>query len=141
MPKKVIIDCDMGTDDAVALCISLFDNRLDIIALTATEGCVTAEQSNNNLQAIVGELDPDRYPRLGMAEAAENAPPVTTSYLYGNDGLGNAGFEVSKLQHLHSSEKLIIDCVRDNPGDVTIVCLGPLTNLAVHSGVIRPYRR
>lgn len=130
MPKKVIIDCDMGTDDAVALCMSLFDNRLDIIALTATEGCVTADQSNNNLQAIVGELDPDRYPRLGMAESAENAPPINTSYLYGKDGLGNAGFEVSKLQHLHPSEKLIIDCVRDNPGDVTIVCLGPLTNLA-----------
>ena len=130
MPKKVIIDCDMGTDDAVALCMSLFDSRLDIVALTATEGCVTADQSNNNLQAIVGELDPDRYPRLGMAAAAENAPPVTTSYLYGTDGLGNAGFEVSKLQHLHSSEKLMIDCVRDNPNDVTIVCLGPLTNLA-----------
>ena len=130
MPKKVIIDCDMGIDDAVALCVSLFDNRLDIVALTATEGCVTADQSNNNLQAIVGELDPDRYPRLGMAEAAENAPPVNTSYLFGTDGLGNAGFEVSKLQHLHASAKLIIDCVRDNPGDVTIVCLGPLTNLA-----------
>ena len=120
----------MGTDDAVALCMSLFDSRLDIVALTATEGCVTAEQANNNLQAIVGELDPDRYPRLGMARAAENAPAINTTYLYGSDGLGNAGFEVSKLQHLHPSEKLIIDCVRDNPGDVTIVCLGPLTNLA-----------
>ena len=37
---------------------------------------------------------------------------------------------MSKLQHLHPSEKLIIDTVRDNPNEVTIVCLGPLTNLA-----------
>ncbi len=130
MARKVIIDCDMGTDDAVALCLSLFDNRLDIVALTATEGCVTADQANNNLQAILAELDPDRYPRLGMAVAADDAPPINTSYLYGSDGLGNAGFEVSKLQHLHPSEKLIIDTVRDNPNEVTIVCLGPLTNLA-----------
>lgn len=130
MPRKVIIDCDMGTDDAVALCMSLFDSRIDIVALTATEGCVTAEQANNNLQAIVGELDPERYPRLGMATSAENAPPINTSFLYGNDGLGNAGFEVSQLQHLHPSEKLIIDCIRDNPDDITVVCLGPLTNLA-----------
>lgn len=120
----------MGTDDAVALCLALFDNRLEVLALTATEGCVDSQQANNNLQAILGELDPDRYPRLGMAVAAENAPPVNTSYLYGSDGLGNAGFEVSQLQHLHPSEKLIIDTVRDNPDEVTIVCLGPLTNLA-----------
>ena len=130
MSRKVIIDCDMGTDDAVALCMSLFDSRLDIVALTATEGCVNAEQANNNLQAILGELDPDRYPRLGMASPAENAPPINTSYLYGTDGLGNAGLEVSQLQHLHPSEKLMIDCVRDNPNEITIVCLGPLTNLA-----------
>ena len=130
MARKVIIDCDMGTDDAVALCMSLFDSRIEIVALTATEGCVTADQSNNNLQAILGELDPDRYPRLGMAVAAENAPPINTSYLYGTDGLGNAGFEVSQLQHLHPSEKLIIDSVRDNPNEITVICLGPLTNLA-----------
>jgi len=130
MPKKVIIDCDMGIDDAVALSMALFDSRLDIVALTATEGCVTAEQSNSNLQAILAELDPDRYPRLGMAEPTENAPPVNTSYLHGDDGLGNVGFEVSQLQHQHPSPKLIIDCVKDFPGDVTVVCLGPLTNLA-----------
>ncbi len=130
MSRKVIIDCDMGTDDAVALCMSLFDSRLEIVAMTATEGCVAAEQSNNNLQAIVGELDPERYPRLGMARPAENAPPINTAYLYGTDGLGNAGFEVSQLQHLHPAEKLIIDCVRDNPDEITIICLGPLTNLA-----------
>ncbi|MEM9412201.1 MAG: nucleoside hydrolase [Planctomycetota bacterium] len=130
MSRKVIIDCDMGTDDAVAICMSLFDTRLEIIGLTATEGCVTADQANNNLQAILGELDPDRYPRLGMAQPAENAPPINTSYLYGSDGLGNAGFEVSQLQHLQPSEKLIRDCVKDFPNQVTIICLGPLTNLA-----------
>ena len=69
MPRKVIIDCDMGIDDAVALCMLLFDQRLEVIAITATEGCVTANQANNNLQAIISELDPDRYPRLGMARS------------------------------------------------------------------------
>jgi purine nucleosidase len=130
MPRKVIIDCDMGTDDAVGLCLMLFDNRLDVLAITATEGCVTAEQANHNLQAIIAELDPARYPRVGNAQAAENAPPVDTRTLYGNDGLGNAGWEAPQLQHSHTSEKLIIDCVRANPEEVTIVCLGPLTNIA-----------
>ena len=130
MQRKVIIDCDMGTDDAVALCMALFDNRLEVLAITATEGCVNAEQANNNLQAIIAELDPERYPRLGMACCAEDAPAVDTRFLYGEDGLGNAGFEAMGLQRLHPAEKMIIDCVRANPGEVTVVCLGPLTNIA-----------
>lgn len=130
MVRKVIIDCDMGTDDAVALCMLLFDSRLDVVALTATEGCVNAEQANSNLQAIVGELDPGRYPRLGLASATENAPPVNTNWLYGEDGLGNCNLEVSAKQHVPVAEKTIIDAVRMDPGEVTIVCLGPLTNIA-----------
>lgn len=130
MARKVIIDCDMGTDDAVALCMALFDERLDILAVTATEGCVTADQATRNLQAIIGMLDPPRYPRLGAATPSDDAPPVNTTFLYGEDGLGNQGFEVSELQHLLPSEKLIGDCIRANPGDVTIICLGPYTNIA-----------
>lgn len=130
MPRKVIVDCDMGTDDAVALCMTLFDPRLEVVAVTATEGCVTANQANSNLQAILAELDPDRYPRLGMAKSADDAPPVDTRYLFGEDGLGNAGFESSHRQRALTSEKIIIDSVRANPEQVTILCLGPLTNLA-----------
>ncbi len=130
MARKVIIDCDMGTDDAVALCMALFDERVEILAITASEGCVTADQATRNLQAIIGMLDPPRFPRLGAATAAENAPPINTTFLFGRDGLGNSDFEVSELQHMQPSDKLIIDCVRAHPGDVTIVCLGPFTNLA-----------
>ena len=130
MPRKVIIDCDMGIDDAVALCMTLFDSRLDVLAVTATEGCVTAEQANNNLQAIVAELDPARYPRLGIATRTDDAPAVDTRYLYGEDGLGNAGFESLNRQHAITAEKLIIETVRAHPEEVTILCLGPMTNLA-----------
>lgn len=130
MPRKVIIDCDLGTDDAVGLCLTLFDSELEVLAVTATEGCVTADQANNNLQAIIAELDPARYPRMGLASRTDDAPAVDTRFLYGEDGLGNSGFEASQRQHAHSSDKLIIDCVRANPDEVTILCLGPLTNIA-----------
>lgn len=130
MTRKVIIDCDMGTDDAVALCMALFDEQLDILAVTATEGCVTAEQATRNLQAIIGMLDPPRFPRLGAASPADNAPAINTSFLYGSDGLGNTGFAISELQHMQPSDKLIVDCVRANPDDVSVICLGPCTNLA-----------
>ncbi len=130
MARKLIVDGDMGTDDAVALCMLLFDSRIELVGLTAVEGCVTADQANHNLQAIVSELDPARHPRLGMAVSATGAPPVTARHLYGDDGLGNSHFEIPSKQHLPAAEKLIIDLVRKSPGEVSILCLGPLTNLA-----------
>lgn len=130
MTRKLIVDGDMGTDDAVALCMLLFDSRIELLGLTAVEGCVTAEQANHNLQAIIAELDPSRHPRLGLAQSAAGAPPITGRHLYGEDGLGNTHFEIPSKQHLPSSEKLMIDLVRKSPGEVSILCLGPLTNVA-----------
>ncbi len=130
MSRKVIIDCDLGTDDAVALCLALFSSQIELLAVTACEGCVSSEQANNNLQAVVTQIDPPRYPRLGLAVPTAGAPPVSSTFLYGDDGLGNSNFPVSPLQHLHSADKVMIDLVRAHPGEVTVVCLGPLTNVA-----------
>ncbi len=55
---------------------------------------------------------------------------MTSTFLYGDDGLGNSDFPVSPLQHLHAADKVIVDLIRANPGDVTVLCLGPLTNVA-----------
>jgi purine nucleosidase len=130
MARKVIIDCDPGIDDAVALCLSLFDPRLDVVAVTAVAGNVIAEQATRNVQAIIDHLDPPRFPRIGTASAVDDVPAVDGSYLNGEDGLGNAGFEIARLHQQHLSDKLICDEVRAAPDEVTLLCLGPLTNVA-----------
>lgn len=130
MPRKVIIDCDPGIDDALALTLALFDPRLEVVAITAVAGNVPAERATLNVQAIVERLDPPRYPRLGAATAADDVPYTDGRHLHGPDGLGGVGLAVSKLARQHPAEKLICDEVRAAPGDITIVCLGPLTNVA-----------
>lgn len=131
MPRKVIIDCDPGIDDAVALAMALFDPRLEVVAVTAVAGNVPAERATLNVQAIIEQLDPPRYPRIGAATASDHAPSLNAKHIHGDDGLGNAGLQVSKLARQHLSEKLICDEVRSAPGEVTILCLGPLTNIAM----------
>ena len=105
MTRKVIIDCDPGIDDAVALSMALFDPRLDVVAVTATAGNVSAEQASRNVQAIIERLDPFRFPRLGSASPPKVVRAPQSLHMHGEDGLGNAGFVVSRLHHRHPSRR------------------------------------
>ncbi len=130
MARKVILDVDPGIDDAMAMCLALTDPEMDVVAVTAVAGNVPAAQATRNVQAIIEQLDPPRWPRLGAASDPDTGLSVDRKSLYGSDGLGDTSFVVAERQHLLPSEKVICDQVRDAPHEVTIVALGPLTNIA-----------
>ena len=128
-PRKLIIDCDPGIDDAVALTMALFDPRLEVVAVTAAGGNVAAEQATANLQALVAFLDPPRLPRIGAAsaDAVLHSRPYS---MHGADGLGGLDLPRVPLHGGHVSEKVIWECIKAHPREVTIVALGPLTNIS-----------
>lgn len=130
MTRKVIIDCDPGIDDAVALCMALFDPRLEVVAVTAVGGNVSPEQATRNVQAILDQLDPPRRPRIGCAGETANPLPADARHIFGNDGLGNNDFPCIEHHQRHPAEKVICDEVRAAPNQVTVVACGPLTNIA-----------
>ena len=129
MARKVILDVDAGVDDAVALCLALGDPSVEVLAVTATGGTVSPEQATLNVQAIVEQLDPPRWPRLGAA-SADQILRCDGRHLFGSDGLCGAHFAVAQRHHQHPSVKVICDEVRSAPGGVTIVTTGPLSNIA-----------
>lgn len=130
MARKIIIDTDPGIDDAVALTSALFDPRLEVLAVTATAGTVTADQATSNVASIISLLDPPRYPRIGKASPPEEASVSDDLFLNGPEGLGELVVGQPPRQHLPASEKVIAELLRKHPGEITLVCLGPLTNLA-----------
>ncbi len=128
-PRKVIIDCDPGIDDAVVIAMALFDPRLEVLAVTAVAGNVAAEQATANLQALVSFLDPPRLPRVGVAAADAPWTPRRSS-VHGPDGLGGIDIPRVPLHGGHPSEKVIWETIKANPREVTILSLGPLTNIS-----------
>ena len=129
MARKVIIDADPGIDDAVAITLALFDPDLEVLALTAAAGNTGAAQATKNVQTIVEQLDPPRWPRIGAAPE-DVALECDGRLLHGNNGLGNVEFPFAGLAKSHPSEKVLCDEVRAAPEEITVICLGPLTNIA-----------
>lgn len=128
MPRNVILLADPGIDGAFAIALALFDPDLNVLGLAATAGNVPAEQATKNVHIVVEQLDPPRWPRLGTALPVEY--DVDGTKLHGPAGLGNVEFPVVELHHAHPGDKLISDLVRQHPGEIAVVCLGPLTVLA-----------
>lgn len=131
MGRKVIIDCDPGIDDALAISLALWNPDIELLAITACAGTTDAEQATSNLLTLVEKLDPPMFPRLGTAlDPEQGAAVFNGALLHGDRGLGDANWEPVSRQHAVTSDKLIIEQLRAHPGEVTIVCTGPLTSLA-----------
>lgn len=130
MARKIIIDCDPGIDDAIALAIALYDPAVEVLAVTSVAGNATAEITAKNLQGIVEMLDPPKLPRIGVGEEPEQAVYATVPPLFGDDGLGGYILPVAPRCNPTPAEKVICDQVRAHPSEVSILTFGPLTNLA-----------
>ena len=138
MVQKIIIDADPGIGDALAVGLGLKSSDYDVLALTATAGVVSGTQAAHNMLAVIERVDPLKHPRLGNASFEQ--PPetpgnehgrVTLRNLHGETGLGEIGVRVPELHHSHPAHKVMIELVHMHQQEITIVTLGPLTNLAI----------
>ncbi|MDR1477430.1 MAG: nucleoside hydrolase [Planctomycetaceae bacterium] len=130
MPKKILLDIDPGVVDALAFCLAIFDSAVDVVAVTSVGGNVPAQVSAKNLQALIEFVDPPRLPRIGLGMSADIDLPLDFGHLYGGNGLCGVSLPVAELRMQHPAEKVICDAIRNDPENVMIICLGPLTNIA-----------
>src|SRR5262245_9186917 len=128
MPQKVILVADPGIDTAFAVALAFIEPKIDVLALAATAGNVKAFQATTNVHTLVAQLDPAKWPRLGAAPQVEYE--IDGTRLHGVDGLGNADLPSVSLHSPPSSDRLIVEIVRQFPKEVTLVCMGPLTVVA-----------
>lgn len=130
MKRKLLIDLSPGIEETLALWLALRNPNLEVLAVTSAPGKVNATRAGQNLHTILDLIDPSPRPRFGVGEDPLGGLSVDGSMLNGQDGLGDAGIPVVDLLQRPSAAKVIIDVVKSNPNEVTILTLGALTNIA-----------
>jgi len=130
--KKVIFDTDPGTDDALALMLALNSPELDVRAITVVPGNVTATQGLDNALRMVSLANRCDIPIAAGAQHPLFQKLVTAEFWHGKNGLANIELPPSKCKvDSHFGPDLIIQMVHAAPHEITLVPVGPLTNIAL----------
>lgn len=128
MPRKVIIIADPGIDTAFAIALALNDPDLDVVGLLPTAGNVSVEQATANVHTLIDVIDPPKWPRLAAALPVRYETDGLA--LHGPGGLGGVSFPSATRHTMHPADKVLCELAHENPRQVTVVNLGPLTTLA-----------
>ncbi len=131
-PKKVIIDTDPGTDDAIAILLALNSPELDVRALTVVPGNVTAEQGLKNALTLASLANRCDIAIAGGAQHPLFQKLITAEFWHGANGLADVPTPPSNCKaDARFGPDLIIQLIHENPHQITLVPIGPLTNIAL----------
>lgn len=145
---KVILDTDPGVDDAMAIAYALVHPDIELLALTVVFGNINIDFATRNAQYVLDVLGAtDVAVAKGAAIPSVQAPRPHADFVHGADGLGNIypgsvpGIAATRAAPLRTTARhstiepldaadFIINAARENPGQITLVAVGPLTNIA-----------
>lgn len=128
--RKILIDTDTASDDAVALIMALRSPQVSVLAITVVAGNVSVEQGTQNA-LFTAELCASAAPVFSGAAAPLVRPLEDAAWFHGRDGLGDHGYQPAvRVPQKESAVDAMVRVVEANPG-IEIITLGPLTNLAM----------
>jgi inosine-uridine nucleoside N-ribohydrolase len=135
MMKKVIIDCDVGVDDALALILAFRSPELEVMAVTGVNGNVSLKQVFENIQKVLSLLQPGNNPLIARgADQPLKGQSIYAHSVHGKDGLGGAKIEPGEKEwwkiYPDPADDLITKMACQYPNELTLIATGPLTNLA-----------
>ncbi len=132
-PLPIVIDTDCGVDDAVALWWALTDPALDVVAVTAVWGNTGVLDAARNVGRVLRAAGRTDIPvALGASGPIAAAPDLRRpAFIHGADGLGNSNLPASPVAPVaETAVELLMRVLHERPGELTLVTLGPLTNIA-----------
>ncbi len=137
MPHKVIIDCDPGVDDALALILGFHSPEIEIVGISGVNGNVSLDKVMRNIQRVLTLIQPRQRPFVARgAERPLKGDQVFSEHVHGDDGLGRARVQPKAGEEWWNNSaapapEFLIETASRHPGEITLVAIGPLTNPAL----------
>jgi pyrimidine-specific ribonucleoside hydrolase len=130
--QRIIIDTDPGVDDALAILLALRSPELKVEAITPVAGNVPLDYTLPNALRLVEIAGRPDIPVAAGASHPLVRNLITAAHVHGNNGLAGVEFPAPKIKPVReSATEIIRRLVRSSPGEITIVAVGPLTNVAL----------
>ena len=132
MRKRILMDTDPGIDDSLAILLALAAPEVSLEGLSVVHGNCSLEQATINSLSILELAGASHIPVARGCELPLVQPSLLAPETHGNTGLGYAKLPEPHTQpiHQHGSD-FLIEKIMSNPGEITLVALGPLTNVAL----------
>lgn len=128
----IILDVDTGIDDAAAIALACLSPRSDLVAVTTVAGNTTIENATLNSLDVLDMLGYSHIPLFQGASRPLARPLQMASHIHGKNGIGGAVLPASKRQPgEYKGPASIVRMALARPGELSLVCCGPLTNLAI----------
>lgn len=141
----VILDVDPGVDDALAILLALSSPELSVLGLTVVSGNVPLESGTENALRVLAFADREDIPVFKGADHPLKRSPVHAKRVHGESGLGAAVLKAATRPAKEGAVGFLIESLNEHVGQVTLVALGPLTNLALaerhNSGTLNKARQ
>lgn len=130
-PRKIILDCDPGIDDALAVVFALRSPELQVEAITTVAGNVLIEPTTANARGLVDLAGTYRPPVAMGAARPLSGKLLIADFVHGANGLGGVDLETSVPLDRRGAVGLMAETICRHPGEITLVAVGPLTNVAM----------
>ncbi|MEO7122773.1 MAG: nucleoside hydrolase [Lacisediminihabitans sp.] len=132
MTSKILLDCDPGLDDALALLLAHGDPALELVGVTTVGGNVGLENTTKNALELREYLGFSNVPIAAGAAGPIVREMKNAANVHGETGLGNVSLPPATLplSSIHAID-FIIDTIRAAPGEIDLVATGPMTNIAL----------
>lgn len=130
--RKIIMDCDPGHDDAIAIMLAGRNPGIELLGITVVAGNQTIENTTRNALNICQYLDLDVPVYQGCGKPMIRQNQVIAEDIHGETGLDGPVFEpLTKTVEKKHAVTYIVDTLMESEGDITLIPTGPLTNIAM----------
>ncbi|WP_037029892.1 nucleoside hydrolase [Psychrilyobacter atlanticus] len=127
--QKIILDCDPGMDDALAIIIGLADKNIDMLGITTVAGNVELSHTTRNALNLLEYLNEEIDVYRGLKKPLTRDLHTATEF-HGETGMGDIELPNSSKEGFEGYSEFYLKCAKKYPQELELVAVGPLTNVA-----------